>query len=289
MELRMPEGGGEEVQQLQELAGDPETDTGVTHRALAWAHVQKGEAEKAFEELSTALDMSPSDPWVRFGMAEASYHSGEKGAKVQGLANTIHSLQLVINEFPDLAEAYALLGWARLVGGGTNSAIEAMTTAIQLSPRNESYQLRLAETYLATKKWDEATAVLERLKVSQSPQIASAAKKELNDMPFLKKFGVRPEDEKGPRESITANTQKREEVEDEDTEAKPAPTVEPPVDRRAVQFLRAKLVSVDCSQAPAAGGALAGGGTAFKLGAEGYKSLAVVGGAGFSFDWEGIV
>jgi hypothetical protein len=161
-----------------------------------------------------------------------------------------------------------------------------MTTAIQLSPRNESYQLRLAETYLATKKWDDATAVLEGLKVSQSPQIASAAKKELNDMPFLKKFGVRPEDEKGPRESITANTQKREEVEDEDTEAKPAPTVEPPVDRRAVQFLRAKLVSVDCSQAPAAVVTLAEGGKTLKLRAADYKSLAVIGSAGFSCDWK---
>jgi tetratricopeptide (TPR) repeat protein len=286
MELRIPERRAQAVQQLQELVGDARTETAVAHRALAWAHVQKGETEKAFEELSTALDLSPSDPWVRFGMAEASYRTGEKGAKVQGLANTVHSLQVVIDEFPDFAEAYALLGWARLVGGGTNSAIEAMATAIQLSPRNESYQLRLAETYLATKKWDEATAVLERLKVSQNPQIAGPAQKELNDMPFLKKFGVRPQDETGPRKSITANTQKREEVEDEDTEAKPAPTVEPPVDRRPVQFLKAKLVSVDCSQAPAAVVTLAEAGKTLKLRAADYKSLAVIGSAGFSCDWK---
>ena len=137
--------------------------------------------------------MNPSDPWVRFGLAEASYHSGENGAKAQGLANTMQSLQKVIDEYPDFAEAYALLGWARLTGGGTNSAIEAMLMAIQMSPRNESYQLRLAQTYLAMKKWDEATAVLERLKTSQDLKIASAAKKELNDMPFLKKFGVPPQ------------------------------------------------------------------------------------------------
>src|SRR5260370_40485957 len=126
MELRMPEGGGEEVQQLQELAGDAKTDTAVADRALAWAHVQKGETEKAFEELSTALEMSPADPWVRFGMAEASYHSGGKGAKVQGLANTIHSLRVVSNEFPDLAEGYAVLGWGRVGGGGARAAVVAM-------------------------------------------------------------------------------------------------------------------------------------------------------------------
>jgi tetratricopeptide (TPR) repeat protein len=286
MELRIPERRAQAVQQLQLLAGAAKTETAVAHRALAWAHVQKGEIAEALEELSTAVEMSPSDPWVRFGLAQASYRSGEKGAKVQGLANTMQSLQMVISEYPDFAEAYGLLGWARLVGGGTNSAIEAMLTAVQLSPRNESYQLRLAQTYLATKKWDEATAVLERLKASQNPQIAGAAKKELNDMPFLQKFGVRAEDETGHRESITANTQKREEVADEDGEAKPAPTVEPPVDTRPVQFLKAKLVSVDCSLAPAAVVVVASGAKTLRLRTADYKALAVIGSEGFSCDWK---
>ena len=288
MELRIPERRAQAVQQLQQLAGDAKTETAVAHRALAWAHVQKGETAEAFEELSTALDMSPSDPWVRFGLAQASYRSGEKGAKVQGLANTMQSLQVVINEYPDFAEAYALIGWARLVGGGTNSAIEAMKMAIQLSPRNESYQLRLAQTYLATKKWDEATAVLERLKLSQNSQIAGPAKKELSDMPFLQKFGVRPQDENAHRESITANTQKREdagdEAGDEKEAAKPAP-VEPPADKRPVQFLKAKLVSVDCSQPPAAVLMILNGNKTLKFRTADYKSLAVIGSGRFSCQW----
>jgi len=289
MELRIPERRAQALQQLQQLVGDPRTETAVAHRALAWVHVQKGETAEAIEELSTALETSPSDSWVRFGLAEASYHSGEQGARVQGLANTTHSLQVVIDEYPDFAEAYALLGWARLVGGGTNSAIEAMTTAIQLSPRNESYQLRLAQTYLATKKWDEATAVLERLKLSQNLQIASAAKKELKDMPFLKKFGVRPQGETTHRESITANTQKREEVGDEagdeKSEAKPAP-VEAVTDKRPVHFLKGKVVSVDCSQPPAAVLLVLEGNKTLKLRAADYKSLVVLGSGGFSCEWK---
>ena len=289
MELRIPERRAQALQQLQQLAGDPKTETAVAHRAIAWAHVQKNETVEAFEELSTAMEMSPFDPWVRFGLAQASYHSGEKGAKVQGLANTMQSLQIVINEYPDFAEAYALLGWARLVGGGTSSAIEAMRMAIQLSPRNESYQLRLAQTYLATKKWDEATGVLERLRLSQNSQIAGPAKKELNDMPFLRKFGVRPQDETAHRESITANTQKREDAGDaagdEKEEAKPAP-LEPPADKRPVQFLKAKLVSVDCSQPPAAVLMILEGNKTLKFRAADYKSLAVIGGGAFSCQWK---
>jgi tetratricopeptide (TPR) repeat protein len=289
MELRIPERRAQAVQQLQQLAGDAKTETAVAHRALAWAHVQQGETAAAFEELNTALDLNPSDPWAHFGQAEASYHSGEKGAAVQGLANTMHSLQKVIDEYPDFAEAYALLGWARLVGGGSNSAIQAMSTAIQLSPRNESYQLRLAQTYLATKKWDEATAVLERLKLSPNSQIAGPAKKDLNDMPFLKKFGVRPQEEAGHQEVITANTQKHEEAGDEeedDQPKKPPPAAEPAADKRPVRFLRATLVSVDCSQAPTAVVMVSEDNKTLKLRTEDYKNLAVIGSAGFSCGWK---
>jgi len=284
LDLRIPERRAQALQQLQQLVADAKTETAVAHRALAWAHVQKNETGDAFEELSTAMEMNPSDLWVRFGLAQASYHSGEKGARIQGLANTMQSLQMVISEYPDFAEAYALLGWARLVGGGTNSAIEAMKMAIQLSPRNEAYQLRLAETYTATKKWDEATAVLERLKLSQNPQIAGAAKKELNDLPFLRKFGVPPQEETGHRESITANTQAHEDSGDEEPEAKPA-AVEPPADKRPVQFLKTTLVSVDCSQAPAAVLVILNGNKTLRLRAADYKSVAVIGSGGFSCEW----
>jgi tetratricopeptide (TPR) repeat protein len=289
MELRIPERRAQAVKQLQQLAEDPKTETAVTHRALAWAHVQRGETAAAFEELNTALDMNPNDSWARFGQAEASYHSGEKGPAVQGLANTMHSLQKVIEEYPDFAEAYALLGWARLVGGGTTSAIEAMRTAIQLSPRNESYQLRLAETYLATKKWDEATAVLERLKLSPNSKIAGPAKKELNDMPFLKKFGVRPQEETGHQEVITANTQKHEDASDDEEDDQPkavTPAAEPTVDKRAVHFMRATLVSVDCSQPPAAVVTVTEDRKPLKLRTDDYKNLAIIGTGGFSCQWK---
>ena len=76
----------------------------------------KGDTTHAFEELNAAVQLSANDPWTRFGMALASYHSGEKGARVEGLANMMESLHIVIDEYPDFAEAYNMLGWARLAG-----------------------------------------------------------------------------------------------------------------------------------------------------------------------------
>jgi len=287
MELRIPERREQAVQKLNALIADPKTETTVAHRGLAWLYVQKGDTGKAYDELNAAMEISPSDPWVRLGLALASYHSGEKGARIQGLANMMESLQIVLDEFPEFAEAYNMLGWARLTGGGANSALEAMRMAVQLSPRNEAYQLRLARTYLAAKKFDEATGTLERLKQSQTPEIARAAKKDLNDLPFLKKYGVPPQEEAPAKETASAAPEKKKlpNEEDEESSAKPTST-EPEIDKRPVKFLKATLLSVDCSQPPAAVLAISQGSKTLKLRAANYKSVAVIGSDTFSCSWK---
>src|SRR6185312_8554201 len=170
MELRMPEHREDAIRQLQKLADDPKTETAIAHRALSWSYVQKGDSKSAFEELHSALQLNNSDPWSHFGIALAAYHSAtQKGKYIQGLANTMESLQFVLDEFREFAQGYNILGWARLEGGGANGAVEAMKVAVQLSPRDESFQLRLARAYLAAKKFDEATSILDRLQHSHDP------------------------------------------------------------------------------------------------------------------------
>jgi tetratricopeptide (TPR) repeat protein len=296
MELRIPERRQQAFDQLQELIADPKTETVAAHRALAWAYVQKGDTGHAFEELNAAVQLSANDPWTRFGMALASYHSGEKGARVQGLANMMESLHIVIDEYPDFAEAYNMLGWARLAGGGGNAAVESMKQAVQLSPRDEEYQLRLARAYLAAKKFDDATATLERLKLSQDMHVAQAASKDLDDLPFLKKYGVPPEEAAAAAKSnpVAAPNQKSAKDEDEDSDSDEAVSSSSPVnvkttvDRRPVTFLKATLISVDCSKPPAALLSISRGGKILKFRTPDYKSLAVIGAADFSCAWKGI-
>ena len=296
MELRIPERRAQAFDQLQKLITDPKTETVVAHRALAWAYVQKGETKHAFEELNAAVQLNANDPWTRFGMALASYHSGEQGARVQGLANMMESLHIVIDEYPDFAEAYNMLGWARLAGGGGNAAVESMKQAVQLSPRDEQYQLRLARTYLAAKKFDDATATLDRLKLSQDPRIAQAASKDLEDLPFLKKYGVAPEEAAASRKSnpVAAPNQKSAKDDDEDSDSDEAVSSSSPVnvkttvDKRPVTFLKATVLSVDCSKPPAAVVSVSRGGKVLKFRTIDYKSLAVIGASDFSCAWKNI-
>src|SRR5437660_12389535 len=100
-EVRRQERPATNIETLEALVADEKTESAVAHRALAWAHVQKGETDRAFEELTDAMRLNSSDPWVRMGLALAAYHSGERGAKVQGLANMMESLHIVVEQFPD--------------------------------------------------------------------------------------------------------------------------------------------------------------------------------------------
>jgi tetratricopeptide (TPR) repeat protein len=299
MELRIPEKREQATKDLEKLASADRTETAAAERALAWVHIQTGDNKQAFEELNSAMQLNSSDPWTRFELALASYHSGEKGAKVQGLANMMESLQIAIDRYPEFAEAYNMLGWARLTGGGANAAVDSMKTAVQLAPRSEPYQLRLAQAYVAARKWDEGNALLARLEESQDAQIVAGAKKELRELPYLKKYGIPPQEEATPQaqpKTQATNTPQSkpdkadnnaEITSDEDSDAAPRQVPAPPqVDKRPIQFLKGKLLSVDCSRAPAAVVLVSKGPRTLKLRTADYKSLLVMGADKFSCDWK---
>jgi hypothetical protein len=73
-----------------------------------------------------------------------------------------------------------------------------------------------------------------------------------------------------------------------DSSAKPALAAKPQIDRRPIKFLKGKVVSVDCSEAPVAVVVISGGKKTLKLRAADYNSVAIVGGGKFSCNWKDI-
>jgi hypothetical protein len=73
--------------------------------------------------------------------------------------------------------------------------------------------------------------------------------------------------------------------EDEDTDTR-APEPEP--DRRKVQFLRGKLLRIDCSSAPTALLSVSAGTKTWKLRVEDTHSLLLIGATEFSCDWKSL-
>jgi tetratricopeptide (TPR) repeat protein len=287
--VRIPEHREQTVEDLETLMAQPKQDTAIAHRALAWVHLQKHEYEETFEELANAADLDHADPWTRYYLALAKYdQAANTGNPVQGLPNMMQDLRTVLDWNPDFAEAYNMLAMAQLQGGGIHAANDSMHPAIQLNPRSQTYLLNLARIYLEGKKWDEAAALLNRLKDSHDSEIAGPAAQYLKDLPMLKKYGVAPQKQKetaASQPAVVSNNTDEDSASGDQTE--PAPTETGP-DRRKTQFLRGKLLSVDCSQAPLAVLRLSSATKTVKLRTDDYRSLLVIGAGAFSCDWRDI-
>jgi tetratricopeptide (TPR) repeat protein len=287
MAVRLPEHRDQGEKDLQTIIADPKGDNAIAHRALAWVRMERGEFDQAREELSRARDLDDRDTWTHYYLALVKFRASQVNRKpIEGVSNVIQDLVYVVDKEPDFAEAHNILALARLQGGGVHSATGSITVAIRLSPRNEQYLLNLAQIDLAGKKWDDASALLNRLQNSSNPQVAQTARKSLADLPTLKKYGVLPQDSASQNEPgippPSAAENDEEDAHSGNGEAVPA---EPVPDRRKVQFVRGKLVKVDCTQSPAAILTIRTGVRTVRLRTGDYKSLLLVGADEFSCEW----
>ena len=296
MSVRLSERREQGEKEFQTIIADPKMENAIAHRGLAWVHMERKEFDQADEELARAMELDGRDPWVRYYMALVKFHAARSSRNpFEGVSNMIQDLVAVVDWDPDFAEAHNMLALARLQGGGVHSATESIRVAIQLSPRNEQYVLNLAQIDLAGKQWDDATVLLDRLKNSLNPEIAQVARKNLEDLPTLKKYGVLPQESASSQPPQTALTvagkpvpptaarNAGENAESTQTEAAPP---EPVPDKRKIQFLKGKLLSVDCSQSPVATLTVRTGSRTMKLRTGDYKSLLMVGAEEFSCEWK---
>jgi tetratricopeptide (TPR) repeat protein len=321
MSVRLPEHREQAVQELESMASQLKTDNVVARRGLAWAHMQKKEFDRAVDELSKGAELNPKDPWLHYYLALVRLRAAQSaGASIQGLPNMMQDLRLVLDWDPEFADARNMLAMAQLEGGGVHAAMDSMRVALQLSPRNQSYLLNMAQIYLAGKNWDAATALLERLKNSSDSQVAKSAGEQLEGLPMLKKYGVsarsdtRPEPQKAasatsppssssspsvpsstssssssrktaePQPQTGKQTRQPNEEGGADQPEQPSPPPQP--EKRTIQFLKGKLIAVDCSQPPSAILTVAAGAKVLRLLTENYKSVMLIGADDFSCDWK---
>ena len=307
MAMRLPEHHDHAINQLNSLSNQPKLDNEVAHRALSFAYLHNNQYTEATEELSKAAELDPRDPWIHFYAALIKYHQGQSvGREFEGLANMMQDLHAVLDWNSEFAECYNMLGLARVEGGGMTSAMQSMRTAMQLSPRNQQYELNMAKIYIAAKKFDAAQAMLVRLTSNSDATIAQSASKQLSDLPAMQKYGVAPQTDASAapagssvktvtssssasmwpsRNPIPRGTAQPAETtpssSDEDSDVPP----QPQIDKRPLLYLKGRLISVDCSHAPMAILTVSGGAKRMNLRTEDYKSLTLIGADEFSCTW----
>jgi tetratricopeptide (TPR) repeat protein len=295
---RIPEHRDQALHDLQQLTADPK-DNEAAHRGLARDDLRQKKFDAADNELEKATELNPRDPWIWYYRAAVKYQKAQATRQeMQGLANMMQDLRSVTDWYPELADAYNMLGVARVEGGGINSALEAERRAIALAPRNVEYQFNLGQIYVAGKKWDLAREVFTRLKTGPDRAAASAAKQQLDDLETLQKYGVRPQragesatpggaaSTPGAGTNAASRSANAAQDQDEDTDAASKPAAPKPGTTGPVQFLKGKIVSSDCSKPPEATVTILSGMTTYKMHASDYKSLLVIGEEQFSCEWK---
>lgn len=285
MMIRLPERREAAIKEINFLMNNDKTENSVEHRALAWLYIQEKNYPQASEELKASAEIKLNDAWGLYYSSLMKYREAQaSGKEYRGLENMFQEMRAVIDWNPEFAEAYDMLAMARLDGGGINSAIDAIKDAVRLAPRNQTYVLHMAEIYMAAKKWDQASAMLEQLNASDDATIAQKAATDLHNLPYLKKYGILPADQ--------AEAEKRavySQDSDEDTGPdEPAAPVKPKIDTRPIKFIKGTLLSVDCSATPDATLEVLAAGRKMTFRANEYKSMVVVGADQTSCDWKNV-
>ena len=300
MMARIPDRRMQALNDLKTLAADSKGNA-AAERGLARDDLQIKKFDAASDHLEKAAELNPRDPWIWYYRSVLKYRKAqETRQEMQGIANMMQDLRAVIDWYPDLADAYNMLAVARLEGGGYASALETQKQAVALSPRNVEYQFNLGQIYVGGKKWDLARDVFTRLKEGSDKEAAAAAKKQLEDLATLQKYGVRPQhpgETEGPAgaastpaagtgaASAGSGKAAASAADDEDADVTPKPAPVKPGTTGPVLFLKGKIVSSDCSKSPEAAITVLSGMTTYTMHASDYNNIQVIGEDKFSCEW----
>ena len=272
--------GMQELENLLQL----HPDNALALRSLGYAWLQKDDLDRAGEYFERAAKLNSSDAWVHYYSAVLRHRSAEK-LTPEELEASKGDLRAAIRLNPQFADAYNLLGLAYIQSGDLQLAIRNLTTAVQLSPRKESYRANLAQAYIFARKWEEATVLLQNLAASKDPKMAEQANQQLQEM-----------DEARTRQRVEILGRPADDYTAPQWRPKPKPAAEPAGESKAaekplpprhgpIHYLKGTLVAVDCASAPAATLTVRAGGKTWKMLTADYEKMALIGADRFSCQW----
>jgi Flp pilus assembly protein TadD len=264
-----------------------EKDSGnvVANRGLGYLYLYENQFDKAATMFRRAALADPKDAQLHYLSALLMNREAMKEGKPPDNPLVMRQeLEAAIALDPTMADAYNLLAFALSADGKLDAAIANQKKAIELNPSLEHYQSNLARLYLQAQKWDDAEAILSRLKLSSDPTVRDNASQNLAAMQANKEMAAEAlRARELRRDDITAPQWRRKEsasstsTDNSDEEFKP--------DNRKVLYLYGRIQSVDCSADPVAVLTVKTSNKLMRLRAENYKKLLVMGADEFSCGW----
>jgi tetratricopeptide (TPR) repeat protein len=222
---------------------------------LAMAQLEGGGVHAAVDSMRVALTLSPRNQTYLLNMAQI-YMAGKSWE-----AATLLLERLKSSPDPEVAKSAGeqLAGLPMLKKYGTLAQPQQTASASSPSP-------------------SPSTSPASPSPASSSPTPRSAA------APSTTAPSATSKKPAAPQTKTEQQSPEPDEVTVDRADEPPAPA-QP--DKRAIQFLKGKLVAVDCSQAPSAILTVSAGAKVLKLRTPDYKSLTLIGADNFSCDWKG--
>ena len=158
------------------LRSDP--NNAVALRGMGYAYLRRQDFQHAREYFRQAADRDAKDPRVHYYNAMLMNRAAGRvdGAQSEEIKK---ELETAIALDPNLADAYSLLAFAQAFSGEPEKGLATMREAMELSPRNELYQINLANIYMANHKVDAAIVMLRALAGSSNSEVANRANEAL--------------------------------------------------------------------------------------------------------------
>jgi Flp pilus assembly protein TadD len=272
------------ITEFQEiLAKQPENV--VANRGLGYEAMQTNDWDKAGEHFKRAAAQDVKDPQVHYLLALMMSRKGMSSGNRENLDVIRKELTTAIALEPNYPDAYNLLGMTLSYAGEKQPAIDALQKAVALSPRNPWSKGNLANAYLQAQDLDHAIPLLQELRMSNEPGIASMAAQQLQQVEAYRSAVSGRGAQSGNMQTAVQPVELNDVPGDGDS-AQSAPEIQTlPVSNDPVLFMKGVLVSVDCSSAPAAMLTILSGGKKWKMLAPQSKKLVLIGADEFSCSW----
>ena len=260
------------IEEFQDIL-KTEPDYAAACRGLGYAYLQKQDFERAGGYFQRASRSDSQDPRVHYYSALLM----SRQASVSGNSNLpemTKELRAAIALDPNFADPYMLLAFAQMNAGDNEAGLASIQKAVALSPRNEVYQLNLAQIYLGTRKIDQAIAVLKALQKSSNPLMVQRAGDALAQAErFQADFEEASKSTRAHALTQTGDPATNNEV------AFTRPSQNPP------KFLKGVIQGVDCSSPPAATLTIASGKKSWKMQVSDSSHVLLIGADRFSCSW----
>jgi len=264
------------------LKTDP--NNALALRGMGYAYLQQRDFEHARQYFQQAAERDSKDPRVHYYNALLMNRTGgpvdeEKSEAIRKELETAIALD------PNLADAYSLLAFAQTFAGDAEEGLATMKKALELSPRNEMYQINMANIYMVLRKVDAAILLLRPLTGSTNAEVADRANATLAQAEDFKKrtesspphLEIRAS-ENVERARDSASLPERKIATDVQAEALPSSV--------PVRFIKGKLTAVDCSAGPQALLSVISKGQSLKLHVGDRKHVVLIGADEFSCNWK---